>query len=84
MIDAETYLSVLRSELAQLYSENLALKAELAQAGEADVLAFLSNIDGEWLEDRALKYCGLGKRTGDAFLDVLKEVAGAELRAGSS
>lgn len=85
MIDLQTQVEVLQAELGRVHGENLALKMELASSDvrEAGVIEFLDRINPEWLEDQLCQQIGFGAKTGQICLDVLREVASAQLGAGS-
>lgn len=88
MVD-ENYLEVLRAELAHVYAENLVLKAQLMSSGNdrsialENVMYFLDSVNPERVERRVLENEDMSIRTGEAFIEVLKEVAHAELGASS-
>lgn len=80
MIEPETYVAVLREELAHVYAENLSLKAAMLQptSDRSQLLDLLARIDPDQLEDRVLNM-GWEMRTGVAFIEAIREVIRAEL-----
>lgn len=79
-VDPDIQLQVLREELAYVYAQNYSLNVRLRQLEASSVTPaeFIESINPEWLEDKLCANIGLGGKTGEVCLEILREVAHAE------